>query len=75
MFAWSAAWKGGDVIGVSDKGKTTSYVLPLVFSLSYKPNYSFLPAHGVGVSVSVLMADCSVIMLQLYCVRVWLDHV
>lgn len=53
MYAWPAIWQGADVVGVSDRGKTTSYLLPLSSMLKTKEIYSGLPKYGTGVRFDV----------------------
>jgi len=50
MYAWPAVFSGSDVVGVSQTGKTLSYLLPLIFTLQHKDTYRDLPKCGIGVS-------------------------
>jgi len=62
MHAWPAVWQGADVVGVSDIGKTTSYLLPFVSMLKTKDIYSCLPKYGMGVRFDMFV-HCCVFML------------
>jgi superfamily II DNA/RNA helicase len=66
MYAWEAVFKGYDVVGVapSNRGKTLSYLVPLVAMLENKELYRQLPRHGIGVSDNqlsqlLILIDCS----------------
>jgi len=52
-YAWPAVFQGSDVVGVSQSGKTVSYLLPLSFTLQHKGSYSNLPRCGIGVSSNI----------------------